>query len=590
MQNLSRVTLCLLAVYSVGCSARRIPQALALPCRGPDWLLTDARVWTGATQTPASAVAVHQGLIVSVGSNKEARAALEAAGARDACHVSLDGRWLLPGLIDTHLHVLGGGLQQTRVDFSTAHTRDETLALLAAYAKAHPDAAWILGRGWSYDAFAPGFPTREELDRAVPDRPVYVRAYDGHTGWANSKALAAAGIDANTPEPKVGRIDRAADGKTPAGTLHEDAMKLMDHGLPPVSVAEKRAAIVSAGKTAAAAGLTTLGDLGGPLGDLDVYSALAQEGLLPVRVAYGPSVDDGAKAYAAAIQRLGGLPGPLLVAGPLKGFVDGVVESNTASLLAPYADGTTQAPNAQELSVDVMEQQMRQASAEGLDIAYHSVGDASVRSVLDAAARVRQSVQPHHSRIRVEHIEVLAPENAPRFAALDVTASVMPFHATPEDVPGADVWSQKLGPARLEHAFPLRELLNAKAALACGSDWPVMDLSPLKGLAVAVTRQNEHGKPEGGWTPHQRITMDEALTCYTSGAARALGLEKVTGRIAKGLTADLVILGGGVELDSPQSLNSGAVELTLVNGRVAFSSTDATKHAPVAVKADAQQR
>jgi predicted amidohydrolase YtcJ len=531
-------------------------------------VLRGGAIWTGDPAKPtAEAIALVDDRIVAVGTTAEVEAAARAAGGI-ARTIELGGRRVVPGFIDAHIHIMGGGLSLDRLDLNGLKTRAEILGAVAAYAKAHPDRPWILGRGWGYQAFAPDMPTRQELDKVVPDRPVWLRSYDGHTGWANSKALALAGVDDKTVDPADGKVVREAGSKRPAGALLEGAMSLVGAKVPSATAEEKRAAVKRAVAHAAENGLTTLCEVGGALEDLAVYEALAKDGELPLRVVYGPSIDDGIAEYEPAFTRLSRAPSSRLLPGPLKGFVDGVIESNTAGLLAPPADGSGESSGLMIQPADLLVQ-MREADSRGMDLAYHAIGDRSVRAVLDAVAALHKEGKGKDRRFRVEHIEVIDASDLPRFKELGVTASMMPIHAEPGDEPNGGVWSKKVGPKRLPLSFAFRSITDAGAPLAFGSDWPVMTLAPLPGLGVATTRQSQGGVPPGGWVPEQRISVDEALHHYTAGSARALRLEEVTGVLRPGLQADLAVL-SGVDFAKPLTFHDGKVDLTIAAGRIVF--------------------
>ncbi len=534
-------------------------------------LLRGGAIWTGDTSRPsAQSMLVEGKLITAVGSNAEVAKTVADRKLTPTTIIELKGRRVLPGLIDSHIHIVGGGLQLTRVDLNPARSLKQTYELITAYAKANPNAPWILGRGWAYDLWKPGLPTRGELDAIMPGRPVFIRAYDGHSGWANSKALALAKIDENTPDPKDGKIVREAGSKKPSGALLEGAMELMWDATPKPSVQEKRDAIIGAGKHAAESGLTTMCEVGGDLADLDVYEALDKEHLLPVRVVFGPSIDDGIEAYAARRKKLLEASGPdsLLTPGPLKGFVDGVIESGTATMLAPFADGSAVEPP--HITAPQLLDQVMRADALGLDVCYHAIGDAAVRSVLDTVEHVKAKNPPWDRRPRIEHIEVVSADDLPRFAKLGVIPSMMPLHADPGIESGGGIWVKKVGPERLKRAFAFNDLRKAKAELVFGSDWPVVTLDPLPAIAMAVTRTRADGLPAGGWVPKQALPMNETLHAYTSRAAVATRLEKVTGVLKPGLAADLVVLDKAANLDQPKSFYKAHVDMTFVAGSVVF--------------------
>jgi predicted amidohydrolase YtcJ len=530
-------------------------------------LLTGGNIWTGDAARPrASALLVVGTTLAAVGQDRE----IERLAPDGARHVALDGRVVVPGFADAHVHILEGGLALTQLDLSAARSRAEIHSALTAYAAAHHELPWILGRGWSYQVFAPALPTAAELDAAIADRPAFLRSYDGHAVWVNSRALALARIAGTTADPRGGTIVRLAGGREPSGTLLEDAISLVESKIPPLPDAAKKAAIARALALGASLGITAMGEVGGSaLADLAVYEDMARAGRLPIRVSFGPPIDDvgsGIAAYAAHARALS-LARRLLTPGPIKGFVDGVVESNTAQLLAPYADGSgTGAPP--HLSATVLAAQVQATRAAGVDVAYHAIGDGAVRAVLDAVARVsgHSAADP---RARIEHVELVDPADIPRFAELGVVASMMPIHAEPSDA-GGGTWEQKVGSGRLRYAFALRSLHDAGARLAFGSDWPVAPLDPLPAIAVAITRQNQRGLPTAGWVPGQAIDINTALTAYTAGSAYAMRLERTIGVLRAGMAADLAVLDASVRLDQAATLRLGRVDLTVCAGQVVY--------------------
>lgn len=484
------------------------------------------------------------------------------------------GGLVLPGFHDAHAHVLMGGLEAGKVDLRGLATEAECAEAVRRWAEAHPDAPWIGGGGWSYDIVPRGrFPTRQALDRVVPDRPVLLEAYDGHSAWANTRALEVAGIDSATPDPADGRIVREEDGATPQGTLLEEAMSLAYEAEPEVDHAAERAALLRALDEFLRLGITSVQTMCGSLDEVALYEELDREGRLPIHVTVAVPLGTDLAAVTALRERL---RGPRLRFGFLKGFLDGVIESRTAFLLEPYAGSTER--GAPHYAKDELLALVREAHAAGVPVALHAIGDAAVRLALDAyqaAARARPDLRVRH---RIEHLEVVHDDDLPRFRALDVVASMQPYHAVPSDAPSPDeAWSANLGPERLARSFPWRALVDAGAPLAFGSDWSVMTQDPLRGLAVAVTRRNERGLPREGWQAHQALAVDEALRAYSVGAAYAVGQEGEVGTLAPGQRADLVVLSPDARLDDPSTLWSARVRAVIVAGRVAVDAS-----APVA--------
>jgi predicted amidohydrolase YtcJ len=459
------------------------------------------------------------------------------------------GGLVLAGFHDAHVHLLASGLEKEGVALGDFTTLDAVLAAVGSFARAHPDAPWIQGSGWAYSIVPRGtFPSRHDLDSVVPDRPVVLSSFDGHTTWASSKALALAGVDAKTEDPPGGKIVREPDG-SPQGTLLEDAGGLVSRVVPEPSRSAKLAALERALGELVALGVTAIDDIETSEETLELLHQLEGKDALPLRVRVALPLAGDLEQYRRLRTRYAS---PLLRFGFLKGFVDGVVESKTAYLLEPYAGSKER--GAPTLPPERLDPLVARAHAAGFPVALHAIGDAAVRISLDAfekAIAARPDVRLPH---RVEHIEVLAPADAPRFAKLGVTASMQPYHALPE--PPTEVWSTNLGPERLPWTFAWRSLLDAKATLVFGSDWPVASPNPLLGLAVAATRRDREGNPPGGWNAHQAISIEEALRAYSSGPLEV------------GAAADLVILSSSVDLAKPATLWAGRVEATFVAGRM----------------------
>lgn len=515
------------------------------------------------TVPKAQAMAIEKGKITALGDTETIRA---LAGPSTKV-VDVEGRLVLPGLIDSHIHFMSGGTSLGQVQLAQAKTLSELKAAIAAYAKANPQLPWISGRGWMYEIFQkdkPPYPTRQMLDEIVPDRPVFVRAYDGHTGWANTKALELAGITAETPNPKSGSIVREADGKTPSGALLEEGMDLMFNKMPKLSVEEQQRSILLAQAQAIDNGLVAVNEFSADASNVEAYLALEAQGKLKLRVFFSPPLETPLAEVLALRERLKAKSKRVRL-GSLKGFVDGVVESNTAAMLAPYANNPKEkgkpAYTAAELNALVAA-----ADKEGIPVSLHSIGDAAVRMSLDAyenAAKVNGTRDVRH---RVEHIEILDGADVARFAKLGAVASMQPYHCEPSDGATLGAWEVNLGKARLAKTFNWANLRKAGAVLAFGSDWPVMSMDPLMGLAMAMSRQNGHGLPVKGWQPAQRISFLEAVEGYSQGAAWALHAEGELGALEVGKLANLIVLDRKAAVDVPLSQYWGTVERTMIDG------------------------
>ena len=490
----------------------------------------------------ADAVLVRGERIVAVGPRERVAGLLTGTPER-----IVDGRGglLLPGFHDAHSHPLGGALARDTLDLAGAKSLAEVQARLRAWAAAHPG-DWIEGKSWSYDVAPEPELTAAALDQAVADRPVVLTSYDGHTTWVNSEALRRAGLSGS-------------------GLLKEgEGSARLDAAVPAPPPAEQKEALRRALEEMVARGITAVGAMNAdPETELALLASLEAEGRLPLRVfAWLPWETDLDRVVELRKQHQGGR---LHVIG-IKGFLDGVLETGTAFLLEPYAgpDAAALVRGEPLIEPGALEERVAACAARGIPVALHSIGDAATRLALDVFARAGRGL-----RHRLEHLELVHPEDHPRFAELGVVASMQPYHAIPSDGdPDSGAWSEHVGKARLPLTFPWRRLKDAGATLAFGSDWDVFTFDPLHGLAVAVTRRNQSGHPPAGWYAHQALTFREAVEAYTGGSARAVGWEGQLGRIEPDFLADLVLLDPQVKPDDPTTLWSGKVRAVVVGGRV----------------------
>ncbi len=546
---------CVLVVLSLASSA----------AAGPRVIVKNGRITGGAR---ADTLVIEDGLISAVGKGFQLPAS--SSGTADVI-VDAKGGVVVPGFHDAHIHMQGGGLSLVRAELAPARTLPELQKIVKDYATTHPDRPWVLGRGWAY-TLAPGtMPTAAMLDAVVADRPVFLRAYDGHTGWANTKALQLAGITKDTKDPADGEVVRDKKGN-PTGSLKEGAQDLMEPVLPKPTREEKKAALLAAALHCKALGLTAVDDIVGDDDAFELWSELEAEGVLPLRVKISPPLEGDLDQYAKWRDKL--KSSRLVSFGFLKGFVDGVVESKTAFMTAPYVATATPPAPVGELGRSLIERDklmamVEQAHARGFQVALHSIGDGAVRLSLDAFENAVKKHPDIGVRHRVEHIEVLHKDDAKRFAALDVVASMQPFHANPfGDEPETGPWAENLGPERWPMTMPWRSVLAAGGALTFGSDWPVFTANPLHGFAVAITRRDDQGRPKAGWTVHQIVTVDEALRAYNVERGELDGPARDVGTLRPGQKADVVVLDPTVRLDDPASLWKGKVAAVIVDGVV----------------------
>jgi len=547
----------------------RLPVALlaivaALSCAGViraesefTLALINARVWTADVDRPwAEAVAIQGDKIVAVGSTAEI-SAMNAQRVVDA-----ESRLVLPGFIDSHVHFAGGSLRLTQVDLTGACSLGEMQSRIAAWAAANPEATWITGGGWEYTCFPGGrLPTRGELDSVTDSRPAFLSAYDGHTAWANSRALAIAGVDRSTSFEGFGELVRDPVTGEASGALKEGAMRLVSVHIPPASRTQRLDAIRLGLRAAAELGITSLHNASGSVDELSLYEELLERDELTARLVFAFSAGRAAEPCAEWSSLRDRHNGPWLRVPAVKFVVDGVIESHTAAMLAPYSDKPDDRGQF-ALDRDSFTRALSHCAALDFQPWTHAIGDAGVRLALDAYADLDQP----QLRPRIEHIEVIGIADLPRFAELNVIASMQPIHAYPSTI---EVWSRAVGERRLPLAFPWRSLQRAGARLAFSSDWPSsISLSPLRGLHNAVNRRTIEGEPAGGWLPEQRVDLETALRAYTIDAAWASRLESERGSIAPGKLADLVILDRDLFGVDPASIHQARVLMTIVGGRV----------------------
>ena len=478
-------------------------------------------------------------------------------------HIDGKGRVLLPGLIDAHVHVIDTGFALLRLDLNDTATIDEALAKIAAYAKAHPDRPWIIGGGWNQERWHLGrFPTAAELDRAVPDRPVWLDRVDGHAGWANSAALKLANITATTPTPDGGAIERLPDGSA-AGVLVDHATGLVDKVVPAPSPRDIDLALTTAEADFARMGLTAVADMGTSLNDWLAFRRAGDANRLYVRImSYAMGTD-----VMAAIGGSG--PGPWLYAdrlhmGGVKLFMDGALGSRGAWLKAPYADQP--ASHGTPLLTDTqLGNLMSRAAMDGYQVAVHAIGDKANATLLTTIDDLGHTYGGER-RWRIEHAQIIDPADWPLVAAIaakgGLVASMQPVHQTSDRV----MAEARLGPDRLRGAYAWSSLKRQGAVLAFGSDTPVERPNPWIGLAAALSRQDETGAPEGGWQPQERVDRLTALAGYTTGAAWAGFAETRFGRIAPGQRADFILVDTDPMTASPDAIRKTRVLQTWVGG------------------------
>lgn len=522
--------------------------------------IRNARVWTADPSMPWSDA-------ILVDGNRIAPLGRKVAGARE---MDAGGKLIIPGFHDAHLHFLSGSLGMSNVDLTGICTLESMQKAVADFAKRHPERPWITGRGWEYFCFPDTrLPTKQDLDAAVSDRPVFLTAYDGHTGWANSKALEKADINRATKFSGYGEIVRDAKTGEATGCLKEGAQALVRKFIPVVTRTEKLEAIRAGLKVAARLGLTSVQNASGDEEELSLYEELARSGELSMRIGFALSVgpNDPLSRADQIAKRKDALKHPLIRVLGVKLMMDGVIENYSAAMLEPYSDrpgekGST-AWTAEKFSA-----MAARCDRLGLAILTHAIGDRGVRMTLDGYEHAIRTNGRRDSRFRVEHIETIHPSDVPRFAKLGVMASMEPIHADPD---GINVWSKCVGPERLTLAFAWRSLEKSGARVVFSSDWPAsISLDPIRGIHNAVNRQTTKGKPDGGWIPDQRVSLETALQGYTTQAAYAAFDEKGRGMIRPGFVADFVALSEDLFRIDSKDIHKTSVEWTVFDGKIIY--------------------
>ncbi|MFJ6381719.1 amidohydrolase [Kitasatospora sp. NPDC092039] len=540
-----------------------------------DLVFTHGPVHTGdAARTRASGLAVVGERIAAVG-HDEVR---ELIGPGTEV-VDLTGKLLLPGFQDAHIHAVGGGAELASCDLTGTVGVADYLARVRAYAEANPELEWITGSGWSMESFEGGLPTRQLLDSVVPDRPVYLTNRDHHGAWANTRALELAGLTADTPDPADGRIERDADG-TPSGTLQEGATALVARLLPPTTEADRLDGLLRAQRLLHSLGITgwqdaLLGEFNGMADPSTAYLAAARSGALTARVtgALWWDRDRGAEQIPELVRRREELSHGRFRAGSVKIMQDGIAENFTAAMTTPYLDGCGCATANSGLSfVDpaALRGYVTELDALDFQVHFHALGDRAVREALDAVEAARTANGRRGTRHHLAHLQVVHPDDLPRFARLGAVANIQPLWAAHE--PQMDELTIPfLGPERAAWQYPFGALQRAGATLAAGSDWPVSSPDPLEGLHVAVNRM-EPGATDGRvFLPEQRLDLASAIAAYTAGSAHVNGHDDA-GVLAAGRLADLVVLDRDILTGPPEEIASARVLRTYVGGELVHAA------------------
>jgi predicted amidohydrolase YtcJ len=474
---------------------------------------------------------------------------------------------VLPGLVDAHAHLASQGYLAVSLDVTGLKSLDETLAKISAYGKENPAAAFITGRGWNQVLWPDKkFPTAADIDSVLADRPVWLHRIDGHAGWANSKMLALAGIDDDTPDPVGGKIMRDSNGKA-TGVIIDLAMDMLDAKIPPPSKDDIRKAYLEAVASLVPLGMTGMHDAGISITEAEVLISMADNNELDMRV-YAMISDTGANLDAMG-KPLKAYGRERLDIQAVKIYADGALGSRGAAMIEPYAD------DAENRGLPfITEQQLtgyvRKANDMGFQVGIHAIGDLGNRMSLNAFDAV-QGGKPSPLRNRIEHSQIIALDDIPRFAELGVIASMQPIHATSD----MNMAEDRIGPDRIQGGYAWRRLLDTGAVIAAGSDFPVELPNPFLGLYAAVTRQDGGGLPSGGWYPDQALSRAEALHAFTLAAAFAAHQEDRLGSLEAGKWADFIVVDRDYFEIPANEIDDVKVLQTWVGGELVFDASDA---------------
>ncbi len=524
--------------------------------------IINAHVWTGNRAQPwASAVAVSGEKISAVGSSAEIAKLLQ--GAPNARVIDAKGGMVTPGFIDSHVHFIIGGFRLSSVQLRDARTPAEFIARIKAYTATIPAGAWITGGDWDHQNWGGELPRRDWIDSVTPKNPVWVSRLDGHMALANGAALAAAGVTSKTADVEGGTIVRDASGN-PTGILKDNAQNLVDKVEPDPPAALIDRALDAAMRYVVARGVTSVQNMG-TFGNLAAFERAHRDGRLITRI-YAVTPISQWERLRDTIAARGRGDGWLRIGG-LKGFADGSLGSHTAAMFAPFADS----PKDSGFFVDSPEDLRKWAQGgdrAGLQVIVHAIGDRAINSQLNIFEQIEREDGPRDRRFRIEHAQHLLPADIPRFAALNVIASMQPYHAIDDGR-----WAEKvIGPERAKTTYAFRSLLDAHARLAFGSDWFVAPPTPLEGIYAAVTRRTLDDKHPDGWIPAQKIRVEEALRAYTTDAAYASFDEGIKGSLERGKLADLVLIDRDLTRIPPETIRDAKILTTIVGGRIVYES------------------
>ena len=526
-----------------------------------DLIVVNAKVHTMDSAKPtAEAFAVMGNKIVAVGTNDEIKKLANA----ETKTIDAQGKVVIPGFNDAHVHFLEGGYQLSSVDLRDAKSPEEFVKRIKEFAAKLPKGRWILGGKWDHENWTPNnLPTAAMIDAVTPDNPVFIDRLDGHMALANSAAMKLAGVDKNTKDVAGGEIVRDKDGN-PTGVFKDAAMNYLGKVIPPFTFEQKLEQAQSATEYAASLGVTSVQDMSAGT-DVGVYQELARQGKLKTRI-YGCSpLSDYSRWEKTGVRHAFG--NDWLRVGCLKGYSDGSLGSTTAWFFAPYLDAPTTSGLASD-EIPKMLENVRNADRADLQVNVHAIGDKANDTILSDYEKIATENGAKDRRFRIEHAQHLRLEDIKRFGSLKVVASMQPFHLADDGR-----WAHKrLDAPRLKGTYAFRTILDTGGKLAFGTDWAVAPLNPLFGVHAAVTRQTLDGKNPNGWIPEQKISVEETIRAYTLGSAFAEFQENAKGSISIGKLADFVILSDDIFTMNPNNINKVKILKTIVDGKTVYES------------------
>jgi predicted amidohydrolase YtcJ len=547
--------------------AQILPCAAAGEKMKADLILSSGAIYTmDASRRWAEAVAVADGKIVYVGSNE---------GVKDyqdwhSKVIELNGKMVLPSFQDCHVHPVTGGIERLELDLSAFSTRAAILKAIEKYVSENSRKEWIIGGGWKLPVFPNANPNKADLDKIVKDKPVYLESEDGHSCWVNSSALKLAGLTKDSVNPPHGRIEKDSKSGEPTGTLRESACELVGRHVPKPSLEKRLAALKSVQSTLNRLGITAVQDACVSRRELETYQQLDRQGELTLKVVACLLVDPskGEKQVVDLVKLRSEATTKNVRASSAKMFADGVIEAHTAAMLHPYVGGHGQSGTL-NFEPDNFALLTKALDKEGFQIHIHAIGDRAVKVALDSLELASNANGRRDSRHEIAHLQVIDPADRQRFRKLNVIANFQPFWMQSDEYM-MRLTEPVLGPARARLQYPFASIYRTGAMIVCGSDWPVTSLNPLDAIEVAITHRNPGDTKSSSWNSAEKVDLPVVLAAYTINAAYANRLERETGSIEVGKSADLTVLDRNLFSILPKQIHTTKVLLTLFAGKEVY--------------------